>query len=128
MFQEAEWEWRRPNPVGAGLLEEVGLREPDAPDRDGDADPDSDDNEFAGEVDRERNPCVPARPGAWGLSADGKRRGEDEEDEFEEDEDVEEDEEFEEDEDLDEEFDDEELDEDEDLDEDVEEEGEEEDV
>ena len=32
MFQEAEWAPTRPVPVGAGLLEERGVREPDEAD------------------------------------------------------------------------------------------------
>src|SRR5512143_1315664 len=100
MFQEAEWaEWRTQNPVGTGLLEEVGLREPDEPDWDDGAEESElglaetgfvAGEEFANRPDREsaESPAPQERRG-WGPRADGKRRGEDEEEEFEEDDDVE---------------------------------------
>jgi hypothetical protein len=108
MFEDAGWsELARPNPVGIGLAEEVEWEEED------DLEPATDSPEEESLVgDEEANDAL-------GFRADGRSKGDDDEDEEVEDEEFDDDEdEFEEDEDLDEDFD--EFDDDEELDDDVE--------
>jgi hypothetical protein len=110
MFEDTGWsDLGRPNPLGTGLAEEVEWQEEDL-------DPESDtpENEPAWDEDSDVG-------GALGIRADGRSKGDEDEDEEAEDEEFEDDEEeFEDDEDLDEEFD--EFDEEEELDEEVDEE------